>query len=83
MKSTIPLLFEAPGYDDPPVFTARTESISVLQLLRTSEMRTPLLIMAYAMIGQQFSGTSLFTLLITKKSVISVSFAQASTQVSL
>jgi len=51
-----PLLFEAPGYDDPPVFTARTESISVLQLLRTSEMRTPLLIMAYAMIGQQFSG---------------------------
>jgi len=51
-----PLLFEAPGYDDPPVFTARTESISVLQLLRSREMRTPLLIMAYAMIGQQFSG---------------------------
>lgn len=59
-----PLLFEVPGYDDPPVFTARTESMSVLQLLRTSDMRTPLLIMAYAMIGQQFSGMTILVLLV-------------------
>ncbi|KAI5124073.1 hypothetical protein M0805_003900 [Coniferiporia weirii] len=49
-----------PLYDDMPegpVFVARsTKSISMLQLMGSPEMRVPLLVMAFAMAAQQFSG---------------------------
>lgn len=46
---------EAPG--SRPVFAAqKTASLSMIQLLRVPEMRVPLLVMAFAMAAQQFSG---------------------------